>query len=241
MKQFNLKPSAPDYRDYKYIYRQQPISAEVDLRQWDSLVEDQGDSSSCAGNAFTNCYELQVKQQYPDKFTELSRMYIYYNIRDIEGTVDCDCGVLSLRNGMQAMKQWGMCSEKLWPYDVNKYSIKPTPECYQDGSTRTISYYISLGNLDEILEVLNNGNPVIIGMEVYDSFMSVSNTNPTIPMPGIEYSLGGHAVAVVGYSLANQELLIKNSFGTEWGMEGYAWMPFAYVTDYVFERWYFEI
>ena len=61
---------------------------------WDSLVEDQGDSSSCAGNAFTNNYELQTKQQYPDQFVELSRMYVYYNIREIEGDTDCDCGVL---------------------------------------------------------------------------------------------------------------------------------------------------
>ena len=239
--EFNLRPSRPDFRDYKYAFKNKNVRSEVDLRTWDSIVEDQGSLSSCAGNAFTNTYELQVKQQYPEKFVELSRLYIYYNIRDLEGTTDCDCGVWTLRNGMEAMKKWGMCSEELWPYNFDKVNVKPTEECYTDGSNRTISYYVSLRTVDEMIEVINNNNPIIIGMEIYASFMALTPTNSTIPIPNIEYSLGGHAVAVVGYSLANRQFLIKNSFGTTWGDSGYAWMPFEYATDYVFEKWYYEI
>ena len=48
-------------------------------------------------------------------------------------------------------------------------------------------------------------------------------------------------MTIVGYSLPNQQFLVKNSFGSDWGDRGYCWMPFEYAKQYVFERWVFEI
>ena len=72
--------------------------------------------------------------------------------------------------------------------------------------------------------------------------MDVSKEDPIVPMPQPdETALGGHSMSVVGYSLLSENFLCKNSFGTEWGDDGYCWLPFEYVRKYAFEKWCFDI
>jgi C1A family cysteine protease len=93
-----------------------------------------------------------------------------------------------------------------------------------------------------MLEVLNLSYPIVIGMETYEGFMELDQTNSVVSMPESDSEmLGGHAMTIVGYSLPHQQFLAKNSFGEDWGADGYCWMPFDYVKKYVFERWVFEI
>lgn len=49
------------------------------------------------------------------------------------------------------------------------------------------------------------------------------------PKPG-EKVLGGHAVCAVGFDDAEKCLIVRNSWGTEWGQEGYFLMPYDFVT-----------
>ena len=99
-----------------------------------------------------------------------------------------------------------------------------------------ITQYNSLGTNVEMLEALNQSKPVVIGMTLYDSFMTVNTKRPELSLPGdYDFVIGGHAVCVVGYSLPKQQFIIKNSFGKDWGDSGYGWMPFEY-----FEKWIFD-
>lgn len=212
------------------------------MREWDSLIEDQGQLGSCSGNAVTNAYELQVRRLYPDKFVELSRLFVYYNSRWLDNLVMEDAGAY-IRDSMKALKQFGVCSEPLWPYNVNKFTVRPTDACYTDGLTRTITSYKSLQSTNDVLHAVNDNMPVIIGITVYDSFNKVSKHNSVIQPPTSRerYSGGGHAMTIVGYNLPKQQFLVKNSFGTNWGDRGYAWLPFDYTEGEVFEKWVFDI
>ena len=81
--------------------------------------------------------------------------------------------------------------------------------------------------------VLAAGYPFVCGFTVYESFEGddVAKTG-IVPMPGsAEATLGGHAVMAVGYDDASQRFLVRNSWGTDWGMGGYFTIPYAYLTD----------
>lgn len=144
---------------------------------------------------------------------------------------------------MKAVQELGICSEKLWPYDITKFSIKPSTFCYQDATHRTITSYHFLNTLNDVLQIINSNKPVVIGLTVYKSFNDVSSEDPVIHLPKNYDSLdgGSHAMSVVGYDLNKQQLLVKNSFGTNWGDRGYAWLPFDYVDAGVFGKWTFNI
>jgi C1A family cysteine protease len=52
--------------------------------------------------------------------------------------------------------------------------------------------------------------------------------NAPMPAPS-ERAIGGHAVVAVGYEDANQWFVVRNSWGTNWGLSGYFTMPYAYL------------
>jgi C1A family cysteine protease len=147
-----------------------------------------------------------------------------------------------LRDGLKSLAKFGVCSEQLWPYDVQNFNYKPSEECYEDAKKRKILKYQKLISNYYITQVLNNNKPVVFGMQIYESFMDLNERIFTVNFPGRkERSLGGHAMCMVGYDLKNRLFLAKNSFGTSWGNEGYCWIPFDYITQEGYDIWTFDI
>lgn len=240
--EYKIKPSLPDDRDYIYRSSETKVIKErVDLREWDTIVESQNSLSSCSSNALTNAYEMNVNIKYPEYFTHLSRLFIYYNTRSEYGTLEIDEGMY-LRDGLKSIAKFGICSEELWPYDVEKFNVRPTDECYEDAKKRKILKYQKLTSTYYITEVLNHNKPVVFGMEIYDSFMELNERISTVSFPSRkEKSLGGHAMCMVGYDLRKRLFLAKNSFGSNWGDNGYCWIPFDYVRQEGYDIWTFDI
>jgi C1A family cysteine protease len=80
---------------------------------------------------------------------------------------------------------------------------------------------------------LASGYPFVFGFTVYDSFESqqVANTG-IVPMPASgESVVGGHAVMAVGYDDSQHRFIVRNSWGSGWGMQGYFTIPYAYLTE----------
>lgn len=242
---FTVRPSKQDFRDLAYQITDPSYISDIDLREWNSPVQDQGHAGSCVSNALTSAYELMVRHQYPDKFVELSRLFVYYNSRVIEESINEDAGILYIKDSLDSITKQGVCSEELWPYNLESLTSSPTPECYADALKRTIIKTEHIYSLRGMIQALNEKKPITIGMEVYSGFMRLTSDDPVVPMPEFnEYtmgSLGGHSVLIVGYSLPKKQFLIKNSFGTDWGDNGYGWLSFEYNKKFIFERWCFDI
>jgi C1A family cysteine protease len=227
-------PDLPDHRDIRYgMMRPVPakLPAAIDLRRTCSPVEDQGSLGSCTGNALVGALEfLERKDRVP--FTNLSRLFVYYNERLIEHTVREDAGAM-LRDGIKTLAQRGVCSEKIWPYAIAKFAVKPPPACYREALGHQITAYARLETLGEMRACLAAGFPFVFGFSVYESFESERvAASGVVPMPKrTERILGGHAVLAVGYDHAKRRFLVRNSWGTVWGMKGYFTIPYAYLDD----------
>jgi C1A family cysteine protease len=227
-------PDLPDKRDIMYgavrrVLAKLPES--VDLRKFCPAVEDQGNLGSCTANALAGALEfLEIKDKV--SFEDLSRLFIYYNERVIENTVDSDSGAM-IRVGIKTLKNQGVCSEKLWPYDISKFTRKPEEPCYKDALDHQIQAYQRLQTVNEMRSCLASGFPFIFGFTVYESFESetVAKTG-TVNMPKkSERVLGGHAVMAVGYDDSKKRFTVRNSWGDNWGQKGYFTMPYDYLAD----------
>lgn len=174
----------------------------------------------------------------PARFVDLSRLFIYYNTRKAEGLIQEDSGS-TLRDALKAVKRDGACTDVLWPYVIENFTVEPPAEAYRDAESRNIKDYFRLTTHEDILDVLNNNKPVIIGMLVYESFMNLSPTNTILrgPFQPRWQALGGHAVLIVGYVLSLRQFLVRNSFGPNWGMGGYCWIPFEYIRTEAMSAW----
>jgi C1A family cysteine protease len=238
---FRLKPSDFDARDYPYILSNIPLRESIDLRHFDNRIDDQYDLGSCSANALVNAYEMLLKIDYPNSFIDLSRLFLYYNTRSVEGTVDVDSGAF-LRDAIYAVKKYGLCDESLWPYRIDKFKQKPSIECYTDAEKRNIKNYRLISNIDQMMDALNNDLPVIFGMAVYEGFVYVDSLNPVVRIPhSNEHSIGGHAMVLVGYDKATERFIAKNSFGKDWGDKGYCYIPFEYARNELYDSWVFDV
>src|SRR4029077_3660481 len=90
-----------------------------------------------------------------------------------------------------------------------------------------------LQTLDEMRACLADGYPFVFGFTVYEAFDSVAVARTgVVPMPKPkERMIGGHAVLAVGYEHAKRRFLVRNSWGSGWGMKGYFTMPYEYLAD----------
>jgi C1A family cysteine protease len=242
-------PDLPDVRDYLYsppLKAIQNLPSKMDLRKNCPPVYNQGKLGSCTANALSAAFEFGKIKQKKVTFRP-SRLFLYYNERVRINTVNSDSGAY-LRDGVKSLNKQGICPETDWKYDDDntptaKFTQKPPPACYTTAKKNQIlSYWRIPVNLNSIKGCLSEGFPFVFGFTVYDSFFdpSVKSTG-IMPMPKIpqESVRGGHAVLAVGYDDHKQVVLIRNSWGKDWGIKGYFWMPYAYIAteDYCNDFW----
>ena len=231
---YGWRPDLPDFRDSMYATVAAPpptLPPRIDLRPLCSPVEDQGPLGSCTANALVGNLEfLEKKAGRPP--TDLSRLFVYYNERAIEGTTQQDSGAM-IRDGVKSLVSQGVCAESAWPYHLGYFAAKPFASCYTAAKAHCVTSYHRVVGLLQVRMCLAEGYPVVFGFSIYDSFESAAVAKSGVmPMPRRgERMLGGHAVCAVGYDDPSSRLIVRNSWGTGWGQAGYFTMPYGVVAD----------
>lgn len=205
----------------------------VDLRDKCPSVYDQGHLGSCTANSIAFSYHYdEIKQNVSAPFIP-SRLFIYYNERNMEGHVAEDSGA-EIHDGIQSINTIGVCNEADWPYDITKFTDKPTQNCYDEAKLhQTKEFKAVKQNLEQLKAAIIEGYPVVFGFQVYESFESpdVAKTG-IMPIPkDNEKILGGHAVAVVGFDDSKKVFIVRNSWGETWGDKGYFYMPYEFIVN----------
>jgi len=205
------------------------LPTKVDLRYLCSPVENQRELSSCTANACVGALEMLEKQQgIPQE--DLSRLYVYWNTRILDGSVDKDQGAY-LSTSMRAIQKHGACLESMWPYDPTEVFSRPHDQCYADGALRQTLEYARVSQGYGIKAALAEGFSVVFGMMLRTSFSKVNKTGQ-VPIPKKrEKSTGGHAMLIVGYNMRKSTYIVRNSWGAHWGHHGYCYVPFQMVDD----------
>lgn len=233
-RKYGWKRDLPDHRDVSYkksLFNKQ-FSKIIDLRNKCPDIYNQGSLGSCTANALAFLFEFDEIKQNRSKEFRPSRLFIYYNERKMENTIDSDSGA-SIRDGIKSIHKIGVCEENLWDYDIDKFKEKPPILCYtQAKKYKSVKYYKLDQNVYDLKCCLQDGYPFVVGISIYESFEG-KNTAETgiVKMPEkTEKLLGGHAVAVVGYD-DNYGFLVRNSWGVDWGVEGYCFIPYEYICN----------
>jgi len=232
------------------------VPASVDLREWCSPVEDQDKIGSCTAHAGVGMVEYFEKRAF-GKHIDASRLFLYKVTRNMLHWTG-DTGAF-LRTTMGALTVFGVPPEEYWPYKVTGFDKEPPAFCYAFAQNyQAISFYrldppgaTSAQILKQIRSNLAAGLPLMFGFTVYSSISQAASTGK-IPYPmADEKVVGGHAVMAVGYDdslkIKNAEpggpetkgaVLLRNSWGTGWGSEGYGWLPYEYVLTGLAEDWW---
>jgi C1A family cysteine protease len=237
----------PDPRDFMFsapVETLKTLPARVDLTP-QFPIYDQGRIGSCTANALAGAVQFDRLKSKQSPAFEPSRLFIYFNEREIEGHTANDSGA-QIRDGIKTLQKFGVCPDADWPYDDtpapyeggpfpanSKPATKPDPTSYTDAAKYVITNYQRLTpTLSQLQGCLASGFPFVFGFTVFDSWYSKSPRPATITLPTANDSaIGGHAVMCVGYDNATNLFKIRNSWGPGAGQKGYFFMPYAYLTS----------
>jgi C1A family cysteine protease len=235
IKRMGWRRQLPDVRDHVFSAYVTTLPAHVDLHAMIGPVWDQGEAGSCTGNGTAAAIKYdRVKSGETPDFVP-SRLLLYYDGRQIEGTQGTDAGA-AIRDVVKAAATSGVCPETDWPYDLNALTTQPSTEAYAAASPYKVSSYQALQqNLSTMKSTLAAGYVFVFGFTVYSSFMTdrMATTGLMwLPQSG-DRAEGGHCVCAVGYNSKNY-IMCRNSWGTGWGdpdYPGHFWMPASYITN----------
>ncbi|CAF3348813.1 unnamed protein product [Rotaria sp. Silwood1] len=225
------------------IYDANQLPPKVDLRQDMTPVEDQSKIGSCTANCLAGAYEYLTKKKNGHN-TDVSRLFIYYNGRVKSGNsynvTDSGC---SMTNIIEALEEFGICLESIWPYNITNINTRPSDEAYTTAKDHKITEAFQVKiDLYEMKSCLAQGFPFAFGLKLFASFDQATNIG-VVPMPSAfdrsRQSHGNHALLAVGYSDRSQAFIVRNSWGEDWGDKGYCYIPYDYITntEYCFDVW----
>jgi len=230
-------PDLPDHRDFFYTAPGKLLRAlpsRVDLRTNCPTVYNQGSLHSCTANAIAAAIQFDKMKQAHPEISVPSRLFIYYNERAMERSINSDSGA-RIRSGIKSVAKRGVCHEGLWPYRPKKFRRKPRRKCYSEAANHpSLIYHRVRRTLPQMKACLASGYPFIFGFTVYESFHSKNvrrSGHASMPLRR-EKCHGGHAVLAVGYEDAQRRFIVRNSWGSKWGMRGYFTMPYDYLTNH---------
>jgi C1A family cysteine protease len=178
-------------------------------------IRNQEQTNCCV--AFSTASSIEYKNIMTKKYLDyLSPAFIYNNREE----PNKDEGMTS-KDAINIVKEFGVSTEQIYPFSNLKQSIQPS--VYDNALAYKIngSYYIK--TLDAMKIAIYNNGPVMAVLPVYTN----PNQNTFWIQPSVNNKISGlHCITIVGYNDTTQKLLIRNSWGTNWGINGYQWFPY---------------
>ncbi len=262
---YNLKKSIE--RDTDLLFRDffpkvQPVPTSADLRSGYTNVKDQGQLGACT--AFS---AVSVMEYLLSKNVDLSELYFYYQERTEDGDITEDGGSTISRSATVATAV-GTCLESLDPYIVEDFANAPGAKADSDAPNHKVKTKYKITTIDDILYSVGVlKKPVLIGIDVYESFENIGSDG-YVPMPKQgEQLLGGHALNICGYFYKSGDILedvienieekiaellakkkynglyfiVRNSWSENFGDKGYIYMPVEFLQKYSNDWWHIDL
>lgn len=221
-------PAEPICTIYKAGWSQLRGRADVvDLSSRLPPIWNQGEIGSCTAQSLAaligGCYRVNP-----------SRLFLYHcgrAVGELPTHEDTGCTMADAIKGVQL---YGFCDESVFPYDEAKSSIFPPWQAFQTAVKRDSLPFESVRlQAEDMMACLAEGCPLVLGIAVYRSMFDkstiASGVIPT-PNPQLEQLMGGHAITISGYDRTARQFFVRNSWGTEWGQNGYGRISFDYLT-----------
>ncbi len=232
-----------DTRDYKYTRARatSELPRKVDLRKYVGEIENQLDTGSCVANASVSALELIVASQ--GKNCDLSRLFVYWNVREPYSYLKgLDKGAY-LRDGFKSINKQGVPDEKDWEFERKNLNVKPPKEVYEKAKQNRVVEYkrITKRDIKAIKDALASGYPVIFSTAIGKQFLDLQGelkTQKYGPVNNWSNKLVGyHAMVIVGYDDSMRSFIVENSWSDQWGDNGMCKFPYINITRDAIDLW----
>jgi len=200
----------------------------VDLRKYSTSVGDQGQTGRCSAFAWTHAVEMSrnILQQEPARlspnFTMLEFQQMQGDAQDYRYAYSGGDGTISGPDPGRVMVQSGTCRQELWPDDRQEPVADEGKLETDAGNYRLEAAPLPIA-IDNVRKVLSAGCPVHVSMNTGTAFSDVGRDGVFNAAEAPWGRHGRHAMLITGYT--GNFFILKNSWGTDWGDQGYCYVP----------------
>jgi C1A family cysteine protease len=251
----NCKPSPLRNEDWTFENAEEAdmvtaaaaIPSSKDLRAAWWKVGDQGSTGSCVGWAtadsvlrwhFVKAARITTSQQLSPRFIWMASKETDQFINrpttfiETEGT--------SLKAALDIARKYGAVRDAALPFASGKLYPGEAKTFYTLAAKLKVSAYFNLGtNLTNWRTWLATKGPILTRLNVDETWYNADTTAGNLDAYLPDTAVGGHAVALVGYRPGR--FIVRNSWGTGWGDNGFAYASLAYAQDAFTEAYGVEL
>lgn len=212
------------------------LAPSIDRREpwWD--IADQGQTGSCVGWAAADSvlrYHLVRAGWLPEE-GRLSARFIWMAAKELDEFTSAPTTFIepegtSLKSALDVARKYGAVLESDLPFSGGQLSPDTAQTFYMKAARRKIAAYVNLGPSSLAWRRwLASTGPILTRLNVDQTWFDAT-TNPHLAAYQPDTAVGGHAVALVGYT--PQGFIVRNSWGEGWGDDGFAYASNAYAAQ----------
>ena len=209
----NALVSPEDKRDYIFVGSSDYIPDTLDYRSELQPIRNQGNQGTCYAQSAACIKEWQEFRDYGFK-GQFSPQFFYNNRGNMyDDNEKNDYGMYS-RDVMKLLASMGICTEETYPYGKIEDRQNISENVYKEAESHLIKAYAKVTELQKTKRSLYENGPCFIVFPVYNYTSEFwKSTDKT------KNKIGSHAVVLVGYT--EEGFIVRNSWGTNWGVGGY--------------------
>lgn len=203
------------------------LPASVDLSKGLPQARNQGKQHSCT--AWATAFVVKSFQENREFGWGLDEAHLFspsFVYNQVNGGKDDGAKLLDV---LQFVTDYGTVPYTAMPYDEKDFTSQPDPKLRAVAARfRGLGYRrVSANDYRHLQAHLAAGDPVIIVIAMYSDFLRHGmEQTQNIFRTTTGDALGNHAVVAVGYDNAKHALKVINSWGPEWGDNGYGWIDY---------------
>jgi hypothetical protein len=223
------------------------LPASVDLRRPWHPISDQGETASCVGWAVADSclrwHLVEAGHLPPDQ--RLSARYVWMSAKETDQREEYPSTFLesdgtSLKAGLDVVRKWGVVLEEELPWQGPLATVPPDAFNKSARRRRIMAYY-NLGDdsvsdrstyFPEWRRWLHENGPVLVLIAEDRNLQTTTGELDGFDPASVK---GSHAAALFGYG--PDHFLLRSSWGTDWGEQGYARMSLSYTAQAVIESY----
>jgi hypothetical protein len=200
----------------------------VDLRKFATPVGDQGQTSRCSAFAWTHATELVTNMKtggaprLSPSFTMLEVQRMQGDAQDYKYAYAGGDGTTGGPDPGRLLTEQGTCRQELWP-DSSEIPVTSERVLLVDAGKHILPATPLPISLDDARKVLSAGCPVHVSINTGAQFSDIGRDGMFNAAEAPSGQHGRHAMLMVGYT--GNFYIIKNSWGTDWGDNGYCYVP----------------
>jgi len=241
----NCIPSRETEKDWRFghaveagvLAAPKAIPTSKDLRDTWWKIGNQEDTGSCVGWATADSVLRWhfVKARRIEKGKLLSPRFIWMASKETDKFVSQPTTFIesegtSLKAALDIARKFGSVLDSVLPFGSGKLYPDEAEKFYALAAKLKIASYFNLGDsLTDWKRWIATNGPILTRLEVDSTWDDASATKGKLDVYKSDDTRGGHAVALVGYT--SDRIIVRNSWGTDWGDKGFGYASLDYAQE----------